>query len=215
MSSLTPRLLLKRPDGADPFLRQDFVDNWNKIDAAPGVHVCTSSTRPTWAAAQAGRTIIETDTYREMLWTGTSWVEPNPAPSQWAASILPGQYLGKAASATYTLGSITTKRSAVLSVRMSVRVACQPYVAQSVSAWGLIDGVDRTVSANESYIAWADVTAASNANYDNRTGDVMAQVSILPGTHTYGIKVKVGNGANQVYIGTLNGWAMLTRNPGQ
>jgi len=215
MSTLTPRLLLKRPDGADPFLRQDFVDNWNKIDAAPGTHVCTSSTRPTWAAAQAGRTIIETDTYRQMLWTGTAWIEPNPAPSQWAASILPAQYLGKGASATYTLGSITTKRSATLAVQFSVRSACQPYASQGLQAWGLIDGVDRTVSGNESLSQWADLSSATSTAYDHRTGHVLAQVNVLPGTHSYGIKVKVGAGANQVYIGTLNGFAMLTTNPGQ
>jgi len=63
MSQLTPHLGLKKPDGSDPFLRQDFDDNYDVLDAAPGIYICTSSTHPTtWGDNQVGRGIIEVDT---------------------------------------------------------------------------------------------------------------------------------------------------------
>lgn len=34
MSTLTPTIALKKPDGSDPFLTQDFDDNYDKIDLA-------------------------------------------------------------------------------------------------------------------------------------------------------------------------------------
>lgn len=63
MSSQSPHLGLKVPDGSDPFLRQDFVDNYGILDGAPGVFLCTSTTHPTtWGDNQVGRLICETDT---------------------------------------------------------------------------------------------------------------------------------------------------------
>lgn len=78
MSSLTTRLALKRPDGTDPFLRTDFVNNWNKLDQYPGIFICTSGTRPTWGDGQIGMAIYETDTKREYKWDGAAWFLLNP-----------------------------------------------------------------------------------------------------------------------------------------
>ncbi len=36
MSTTTPRIGLKSPEGTDPFLTQDFIDNWSTIDTAVG-----------------------------------------------------------------------------------------------------------------------------------------------------------------------------------
>src|SRR3954454_16834153 len=69
MSQLTPHLGLKKPDGSDPFLRQDFDDNYDVLDAAPGLYICTSSSHPTtWGDAQVGRGIIEVDTGAILYW---------------------------------------------------------------------------------------------------------------------------------------------------
>jgi hypothetical protein len=91
MSSLTPRLSLKRPDDTDPFLTQDFVDNYNKLDAAPGVHICTSTTRPSWSGAQAGRAIFLTDWKCFQWWSGSSWQDERAATGLFAGgAIVPG-----------------------------------------------------------------------------------------------------------------------------
>lgn len=73
MSTQSKNLKLVVPDTSTPFSTQDIADNWNKIDAAPGTFICTSSSRPTWAANQAGRKIYETDTDLDWTWTGTTW----------------------------------------------------------------------------------------------------------------------------------------------
>lgn len=71
----SPRLGLALPDLTDRFSTADLRSNWQKVDAAPGTFICTSTTRPTgWGANQAGRRIIETNTKLEWMWTGTGWV---------------------------------------------------------------------------------------------------------------------------------------------
>lgn len=99
MSSLSTRLALKRPDGTDPFLRLDFVNNWNKLDQYPGTFVCTSGTRPSWGDAQIGMNIYETDTKREYRWTGADWYwmnQPQRMPGEitsFAGAVVPSGWL--------------------------------------------------------------------------------------------------------------------------
>jgi hypothetical protein len=72
--NLSTRLGLKRHTTADRFHIQDYADNWDTLDAAPGLHICTSTSRPTtWGAGQTGRRIGETDTGLVWRWTGTGW----------------------------------------------------------------------------------------------------------------------------------------------
>lgn len=73
MTSSSPHLGLVVPSESDRFSTTDLADNWQKLDAAPGTHVCTSTTRPSWGLPQAGRDIIETNTGLRWLWTGTGW----------------------------------------------------------------------------------------------------------------------------------------------
>jgi predicted Rdx family selenoprotein len=62
MGTSTTNLLLYKPDGTEFVLRvTDLNDNWDKIDAAAGVTICTSSTRPSTGLIN-GRLIYETDT---------------------------------------------------------------------------------------------------------------------------------------------------------
>lgn len=74
MTTPSPKLGLALPAQSDPFVTADIKSNWEKIDAAPGSHICTSGTRPKWTAAQAGRKIIETNTGLEWMWNGAKFV---------------------------------------------------------------------------------------------------------------------------------------------
>jgi len=68
--SLSTKLALYLPDGPDFVQRvQDFIDNWNKLDAAAGALICTSGTRP--VAPFAGQVIFETDTDIARVWNST------------------------------------------------------------------------------------------------------------------------------------------------
>src|SRR5215469_1903632 len=104
MSTTSQRMGLKVPDGSDPFLRTDFVQNYNTLDKYPGNWICTSTTRPTWGTGQAGMCITETDTRRTMLWTGTTWREMLYGPAVWWGSQRPQVLLNQSTMATYTIG---------------------------------------------------------------------------------------------------------------
>lgn len=69
----TTKLRLAKPGGGThPWSMDEYTTNLDTIDASPGVLICTSSTRPvSWAAAQAGREIYESDTKLLWRWTGT------------------------------------------------------------------------------------------------------------------------------------------------
>lgn len=73
MPTPSPKLGLALPAQTDPFSTADIRTNWEKLDAAPGTHICTSTTRPVWGASQSGRRIFETNTNLEWLWTGSAW----------------------------------------------------------------------------------------------------------------------------------------------
>lgn len=73
MPTPSPKLGLALPSQPDDFSTADLRANWEKIDAAPGTFICTSTTRPTWGANQAGRQIYEVNTGVTRAWTGTTW----------------------------------------------------------------------------------------------------------------------------------------------
>lgn len=204
MSSLTPRLSLKRPDGADPFLRQDFVDNWNKLDAAPGVHICTSSSRPSWGAAHAGREIVETDTLRRLAWTGTAWAEPRVAAGQWGFSSAPLVYQNSGTTGTWTMGTINMLRPAQILTITTVRAASKPNASQNVTLTTLVDDVDRTLGSFTGYCQWADLSSGTVV-YDHRTTTFMAQANLAKGSHTIKTRAVVSTASsNNVYIGSIS-----------
>jgi hypothetical protein len=73
LSTPTARIGLLKPARSDTFVTQDLADNWQKVDDHILGKVCTSGTRPSWGAAQAGMLISETDTGLTWRWTGSAW----------------------------------------------------------------------------------------------------------------------------------------------
>lgn len=202
MSNFSPRLTLKRNDGSDPFLRADFTDNWNKLDLAPGVHICTSASRPTWGTAQAGRMIMETDTKRTIFWDGTAWKEQLQVGPAWSGALTKNVHVAKGTTTTYTLGTIVTTRPGNLMVITTCQIASKPLNAQLAYLYGLIDGVDRTLGSGvATKVQWSDNNTVGGA-YDHRPVTVHSTYGILAGSHTIGFKVTVGTLSNQdAYVG--------------
>lgn len=78
MASQSTNLGLTVPTTEDAFSTSDIANNWQKIDSAPGTHICTSTTRPTFSQVQAGRRIYEKDTDLEWVWDGSQWERVAP-----------------------------------------------------------------------------------------------------------------------------------------
>lgn len=114
MSTTSQRMGLKIPDGSDPFLRTDFVNNLNIQDQYPGDWICTSTTRPAWGAGQAGMKIVETDTRRTLLWNGTSFKELLYGPAVWWGALRPNATVSQSTSISFTLGTFTVNRPGTL-----------------------------------------------------------------------------------------------------
>lgn len=79
MPTPSARLALLKPSTSDPFVTADLAGNLQKIDDTPGYRPCTSSTRPSWTAAQTGMLIVETDTGLIWRWNGTTYNRIGPA----------------------------------------------------------------------------------------------------------------------------------------
>ena len=122
MSGTTTRLGLKTPADPDPFLTIDFVNNLQTIESYPGVFVCTSTTKPSWAAAQAGQLIYCTDTRNLLAWSGSAWFDPLVAPSAWNLSAGISSSISSGASGSWSLGSFSSTRAGTALVLSTVFV---------------------------------------------------------------------------------------------
>lgn len=92
----TSKLGLPQWNGTDLFSRVEFNSLMTQLDSTPGVYVCSSTTRPTLTAGQAGRLIYQTDTNSLYEWTGSAWraVLATPTSSYVASSMRPTHYTG-------------------------------------------------------------------------------------------------------------------------
>lgn len=192
MSTNSQRMGLKIPDGSDPFLRADFVQNWNTLDQYPGDWICTSTTRPAWGTAQAGMCITETDTRRRMLWTGSTFREMLYGPAVWWGALRPNATISRATASTFSLGTFTVNRPGTLVVWSTTEYALQVYGYMGATTRILIDGA---VASFDSSIAefvstnnpWpSGPTFTTNAN--SSTQPAMGVRNISAGTHSIGIQ---------------------------
>ena len=72
MATTTTKLGLTKPDFVDVVDISQLNTNANKIDAAAGATIATSTTRP--GTPWLGQIIYETDTLSAKIWNGTAWV---------------------------------------------------------------------------------------------------------------------------------------------
>lgn len=72
-TELTSRVQLSKalPGTNEPFNTNTFNANLNKLDAAVGATICTSTSRP--ASPYPGQLIYETDSKKQLMWDGIRW----------------------------------------------------------------------------------------------------------------------------------------------
>lgn len=197
MSTISQHLGLIVPDPSDPFVRTDFVSNYNKLDQYPGTFICTSSTRPSWSANQAGQNIYETDTRRVLNWDGSTWHDPQQLPPVWQGSLLPSAAISQNQSVTYTIATITLRRPGTLvtNVHVDARQNTGPSTSSdsfNLAAIPLIDGsaVSLYGGSQSFYSQWA--RAASTNWNDYRTISAVGVATVAAGTHSIGVQLNAG-----------------------
>ncbi len=102
MSTTTAKLGLVKPATDEDVDITILNDNSDKVDAASGVAVCDSLTRP--GSPFTGQTIFETDTKKIYIWDGDSWED------QLALRVALAMVLGSQAVTTEFLSEILSTR---------------------------------------------------------------------------------------------------------
>jgi len=110
---------LKLNSATDPFLLSDFIGNWTILDGSPGVFVCTSSSRPSWTAAQAGRLIFMTDWKALSYWTGTAWLDCRDAAPVFAGGVYLNTAIARGTTGTFTVINLTCPRTCSLAIALT------------------------------------------------------------------------------------------------
>lgn len=193
MSTTSQRMGLKIPDGSDPFLRTDFVQNYNTLDSYPGVRICTSTTRPAWGAGQAGMLILETDTRRNMMWTGTTWREMLYGPAVWWGSTRPQVMAGANTVLTYTVGTFTVNRPGTLLGMLTTEMALSDRGWNACNVRCMLDGVDANIDTGfggEFIASTLPNTSTFGTNKSVTTVPSLGIRNISAGTHSIGLRVQ-------------------------
>jgi hypothetical protein len=154
VSTLTQRLSLLRDTVGDRFRTQDYTDNWLALDDHPGTYVCTSTTRPTWGAAQSGMFIFETDTLRRFLWDGDSFDLIDPK-----GLLARAERLADLSTTATTYSNVVSTTAAVASARRHLVIAEAPGVYSTQGLTGISIWRDGTMLQEWVHQGWTGSTA--------------------------------------------------------
>lgn len=189
MSTNSQHLGIKIPDGSDPFLRTDFVQNWNILDSYPGTWICTSTTRPTWGTSQAGMVILETDTRRHILWNGTAWKEMLTSPAMWYGSLRPYATINRATTVTYTVGTFTTHRPGSVMVMAGVEAGMPQQTLFECNFRVMIDGAEANIDPGYGEYMGTNMSGTWGGELWSVTNVSMGVRNIASGSHSMGLRV--------------------------
>lgn len=206
MATQTKNLKLVKPTTSDPFSTTDIANNWQKLDDAPGTFVCTSTSRPTLAANQAGRKIYETDTKLDWTWTGTAWERDAPrgllrtSGGDWAHGVR-----------TSDFQTTSTTPVLVLSVQNVVvppgnrTLAIQVTCSRAYSVGGYFYGrVYRSNTSNSGPLVmqWAIAggTGAGPANGGGASMTVYERGGLAPGVYSWSFQIHGQASAGQMTV---------------
>lgn len=214
MSTLSQHMGLKIPDGSDPFLRTDFVQNYNTQDKYPGVWICTSTTRPTWGSGQAGMLIMETDTRRTMMWSGTTWREMLTGPAVWYGSMRPQVMVGAGTMVTYVVGTFTVNRpGSLLGITTTEHaLPCRGYTGATTRV--MIDGADANFDGPNQHGEYVQTAFPNTSTFGtDRWYQTVCSIgvrNVSAGTHSVGIRVTTQSGADsQLKLTSVRAMAMF------
>lgn len=190
MPTTNNRLGLRVPVGSDPFKRDDFVYNYNTLISYPGYYPCTSTTRPVWAAAQAGMLILETDTSRVLRWTGSAWAALNQYTATAFGSVRPNVMLASGYAGTYDLATVTLPRACRVNMIGSARFYKWASTSKGVTPAMWIDGTNAEYGFTAETM-FADYGTSSSTG--SQTVPMIGTRSLSAGAHTLQARIEVAD----------------------
>ncbi len=214
MSGTTPKIGLMTWEESDPFDIDNFNSNNQLMDTYAGDFICTSVSRPSWGAAQAGMKIFQTDTRQTLSWSGTAWHEVLTAPPLWVGTVSPNVAVGQNTTVTYLLGTITVHRPGTLAVWLSASYAILPYQIGGGTLRPTVDGNAVTLGDGGSLYVNSQVSTSyiNNAYRDYPQIPAMGIAAVGVGTHTFGVAftgLSYGTTGQVIELNSVRGMAML------
>jgi hypothetical protein len=196
-STSTPRLGLIKPtpgSGENVNVLSQLDDAWDKIDAAIGTTICTSSTRP--ASPYDGQVIRETDTRRMYVWNATQ--------GAWDQIAIAGP-------SSIIVGSLNVNRALTTDAALTANVNTDTQKrllvqADGVHIWGsgaasgdtnLYRGAANQLKTDDDFVAASLVTA----------GTVSSAGDILAGSGNGVNGFAVTSGSDTIAVGTYTNLA--------
>lgn len=191
MATFSNYLGLKLNQSTDPFLLSDFIANWDILDASPGNYICTSTTRPSWASAQAGRTIFMTDLKQFSYWDGAAWQDLRDSVPTFAQGAILNTSMSAGSSPQFNILTLTSPRPCSMAVIATGTYQCSNQRNQDAYQSIIFDGVKQNMGSFREQIRFS----GNNSDSGNTAGLNVASITVVPsvtaGSHSVGIQVDV------------------------
>jgi hypothetical protein len=184
---------LKLNQSTDPFLLSDFIANWDILDASPGTYICTSTTRPSWSAGQAGRLIFMTDLKQTSYWNGTSWQDLRDSVPVFSQGAFFNTSMSAGSSPQFTVCTFTTPRPCSMAIILSGTYQCSNQQNQDAYQSIIYDGAKQNLGSFREQIRFAGNKTDSGAPAGLNVCSLTVVPTVTAGTHHIGLQVDMSS----------------------
>lgn len=198
--SPTARLGLIVPVGSDPFHTSDFVNNWEAVEAHPGIAVVASLPGSGWV----GQAVYNQADHQVHVWDGTVWRAPAP-PLLWNFHASPSTNIGTSGS-PYNSATVNFTVPYAITAWVVVEASIQIDDVANTHATATINAqFDGTTQVT---VKWQNALASSNSGAEAIYG-AMGQgvISLAAGTHAFKINAfhdVIPSGTDTVFFSSYN-----------
>ncbi len=193
MATFSSVMGLKLNDLSDPFQVSDFTGNWGILDASPGTFICTSTSRPSWGAAQAGRLIFMKDLKQLSYWDGSAWNDLRDSAPVFAGGVFVNQVANPGASPVYNILTFTTPRPCAMAIWMSGTYGYPNNKFQNANQAVAFDGVAGFMGSYQEQIRFSGNADDNGAAASITCVSMQIIPSVSAGTHRIGARLQVGS----------------------
>ena len=193
MATFSTVLGLKLPGSSDPFLLSDFIGNWGILDAAPGTFICTSTNRPNWSTAQAGRLIFMTDLKQLSYWTGSAWADLRDAAPVFAGGSYINTAMNSGSSPNFNVLTFTTPRPCALALVITATYQCANNKTQDLWQQPSLDGAVAGFGGYRDQIRFVGNSADSAATAAQTCTSIAVAPTVTSGQHKLGAFIQVSS----------------------